>query len=531
MRILAFKPGHDGSAALIDGRHLVFSIEAEKDSGDRYAQMDPGALLGVMSRLDAFPDAIVLSGWAKGATVTGQTVGAGYLGLEPPTVVSRMLLGQRVLYLTSSHERSHILSAYALSPYPQGMPCYVLVWEGHIGSFYSVDARAQVSRLADVMVGPGIRYAFVYALADPSFNLPRGMVRLGDAGKLMALSAYASNITATREEEELLSILLGDPAAVPAFHKPDFARFRIYNSGVQSVHTHRLARLITDRIFAAFQHAARSIIQDRRPLLISGGCGLNCEWNRAWQESSLFTETFVPPCANDTGSAVGSAADAQLALTGNAKLSWTVYCGQEFVDDADCQHLESIGPFFCIGTDLSAVASALHDGAVIGWISGRAEMGPRALGNRSLLAAPFAKATLHRLNEIKRREGFRPIAPVCLEEDAARLFDLRHPSRYMLFFARVIQDGMDAVTHVDGSARPQTVTPESNPLLYRLLREFKARSGVGLLCNTSLNFSGKGFINRTSELLQYARETGLDGFAVEGRLFLRRGRPQGSGQC
>ncbi len=101
----------------------------------------------------------------------------------------------------------------------------------------------------------------------------------------------------------------------------------------------------------------------------------------------------------------------------------------------------------------------------------------------------------------------------------------------MLFFARVIQNGMDAVTHVDGSARPQTVTPESNPLLYRLLREFKARSGVGLLCNTSLNFSGKGFINRTSELLQYARETGLDGFAVEGRLFLRRGRPQGSGQC
>lgn len=198
---------------------------------------------------------------------------------------------------------------------------------------------------------------------------------------------------------------------MPAFHKPDFARFRIYNSGVQSVHTHRLARLITDRIFAAFQHAARSIIQDRRPLLISGGCGLNCEWNRAWQEPSLFTETFVPPCANDTGSAVGSAADAQLALTGNAKLSWTVYCGQEIVDDADCQHLESIGPCFCIGADLSAVASALHDGAVIAWISGRAEMGPRALGNRSLLAAPFAKATLHRLNEIKRREGFRPIAP------------------------------------------------------------------------------------------------------------------------
>ncbi|TIL83518.1 MAG: proline dehydrogenase, partial [Mesorhizobium sp.] len=125
-----------------------------------------------------------------------------------------------------------------------------------------------------------------------------------------------------------------------------------------------------------------------------------------------------------------------------------------------------------------------------------------------------------RLNRIKNREGFRPIAPVCLEEDVALHFDLARPSPYMLFFQRVLDSRLEAVTHVDGTARAQTVSREQNTRLFQLLTSFKAQSGVGVLCNTSLNFNGTGFINRASDLLAYARATGLDGFVINDAFYL-----------
>ncbi|WP_432261467.1 carbamoyltransferase C-terminal domain-containing protein [Cupriavidus sp. TMH.W2] len=137
------------------------------------------------------------------------------------------------------------------------------------------------------------------------------------------------------------------------------------------------------------------------------------------------------------------------------------------------------------------------------------------------MAAPFQRSMLDRLNAIKKRESFRPIAPVCLEEDMRAHFDLPYPSPYMLHFARVRSPYLDATTHVDGSARVQTVNARQNPSLHRLLSSFKAVTGVGVLCNTSLNFNGAGFINRTSDLVAYASETGLDGFVIDGTFFRR----------
>ena len=137
----------------------------------------------------------------------------------------------------------------------------------------------------------------------------------------------------------------------------------------------------------------------------------------------------------------------------------------------------------------------LERGLILGWVNGRYEIGPRALGNRSILAAPFDDATRIRLNEIKQREQFRPIAPVCLEEDAAQWFGCTSASPHMLYTYRASTDALAAVTHVNGTARLQTVTATSNAPLHDLLVAFKQRTGYGVLCNTSLNFSGKGFIN------------------------------------
>jgi predicted NodU family carbamoyl transferase len=142
------------------------------------------------------------------------------------------------------------------------------------------------------------------------------------------------------------------------------------------------------------------------------------------------------------------------------------------------------------------------------------------MGNRSILASPFQDSTRVRLNEIKQREQFRPIAPVCLEEDAARWFGCSKPSPFMLYTHLVSTDALAAVTHVNGTARIQTVSPFTNSPLYKLLLAFKSLTGYGVLCNTSLNFKGKGFINSIADLSAYTIEHCLDGFVIEGRSYM-----------
>ena len=207
--------------------------------------------------------------------------------------------------------------------------------------------------------------------------------------------------------------------------------------------------------------------------------------------------------------------DAQLHFDGNAKIAWNVYAGPSFVHDVPVPSSFGREPL-----DVARVAELLADGAVIAWVRGRAEIGPRALGNRSLLAAPFQVASRDRLNKIKAREGYRPIAPVCREEDVSSYFDWTGPSPYMLYFHKVLDARLQAVTHADGTARAQTVRADQNPRLHALLSAFAARTGVGVLCNTSLNFPGRGFINRTSDLVEYVRERDLDGFVLDDELHL-----------
>jgi hydroxymethyl cephem carbamoyltransferase len=251
--------------------------------------------------------------------------------------------------------------------------------------------------------------------------------------------------------------------------------------------------------------------------LIAGGCGLNCEWNSRWKECGLFADVFVPPCANDSGSAIGVAIDAQHQLTGSAKVDWSVYSGEEFVLDAEPDGFRK-EPL-----DLEVVAGALADGKIVAWAQGRYEIGPRALGHRSILAAPFEATMTERLNAIKQREDYRPIAPVCREEDVGRWFDSSAPSPHMLYFTKVRDRRLRAVTHVDGTARVQTISRGENDLLHRLLGAFEARTGVSVLCNTSLNFNGMGFINRRSHLANYARQRGLDAMVVGDSCYWREG--------
>ena len=519
VKILSHNPGHDGAIAFLQDARLIMSIEAEKDSNARYSPVSIAEAFKAFGELDEIPDVICTGGWWPRdhyEFLHGSDVHAEYRGVTKNDIIvgKQGFLGKQVRYFSSTHERSHILCAFGLSSLPKGTPCYALLWEGAIGAFYEIDSDLNITLLADILNSPGNRYGRLYGLADPTFPKNGPYPRVSDSGKLMALASFSKRSKPTAQESKLLNFLLKGPFRELSAYE-DLEHAPHFNVGVCDPEFCNFAGIYSDAIFDIFYQFARANLKETRPLLIGGGCGLNCDWNSKWKESGLFTEIFVPPVANDSGSAIGTAIDAQFYFTGNPKIDWNVYSGRLFnIEQFDLE------PYDVYDTNYELLADLLANDLVLGWVSGKYEIGPRALGNRSILAAPFRDNTRVRLNEIKQREQFRPIAPVCLEEDAAQWFGCNRPSPFMLYTYRARTDALAAVTHVNGTARLQTVSSESNQNLYELLVAFKARTGFGVLCNTSLNFNGRGFINKVKDLSAYAMEHNLDGFVVEGRAYL-----------
>lgn len=521
MKILSYNPGHDGAFSYIEDGRLVFSIEAEKSSKYRHSSLSIPDAFDALAELDSVPDVLCNGGWWPGDALREGEAVAEYRGIDRHQVIVRKkrLLGKAIDVFSSSHERSHLLCAFGMSDLPKGTPCYALLWEGVLGAFYKIDAGLNITKIADVMPEPGHRYAMLYALADPTFDKAAAEYsRLSDAGKLMALASFSKRSQATSEEEEIMSLLLRDCEHLRPRDCDPLQNFRHYNVGLEDQEFRNFAGIFSDRLFDRFRRFAEENLTRGMPLLIAGGCGLNCDWNTKWKQAELFSDVFVPPVANDSGSAIGTAIDAQLYFTGNPKISWEVYSGLSFVSD------EAVDMSLFDEWDSSAanVAAMLANDLILGWVSGRYEIGPRALGNRSILAAPFKDATRERLNVIKQREQFRPIAPVCLEDDAAKWFGCDSPSPFMLYTYRASTADLAAVTHVNQTARIQTVSAQSNASMFELLRSFKDLTGYGVLCNTSLNFKGKGFINTMSDLSQYTLQHELDGFVVDGRIYMRK---------
>ncbi len=523
MLIMSLKPGHDGTVAAIDNGRLLFSLEAEKDSFAGYERLTPSIVVAAGRYLGDVPDVIAVSGWIKGVHPdSDRALESGYYGSHDANIrVSRQkFMGRSVDIFSSSHERSHILGAYGMSPFPQGQPVYALVWEGTIGKFYWIDEDVKVHELGSVMTDPGNKYATLFKIADPTFPPIAGILRHEDAGKLMALAAYSDRSTPNDDERHLISRLLDTKDPIIEVPKTAYHDSPFFNIGVDSPQFKNLAGKFSRALFERFRAFAFSHMKPGFPLLISGGCGLNCDWNTAWEQTGLFPEVFVPPCANDSGSAIGTGVDAQHHFSGSAKVEWNVYAGEPFVED-----ISDVPDGFTLRRlDIDEVADRLAQDHVIAWAQGRYEIGPRAPGNRSILAAPFSEATTRRLNHIKKREGYRPVAPICLEDEALCLFGRKRPSPYMLHFDHVRDPRLQAITHVDGTARIQTVGREQNPPIHELLTSFKKRTGYGVLCNTSLNFNGKGFINRTSDLADYCRSRDLDGFVVHDKLYAAANR-------
>ncbi|MDR6406977.1 carbamoyltransferase [Paraburkholderia terricola] len=241
-------------------------------------------------------------------------------------------------------------------------------------------------------------------------------------------------------------------------------------------------------------------------LCMAGGVALNCVANGRIQREGPFARLFVQPAASDAGGSLGAAAVAHTRLTGRRpelKALPHVYLGPAYSNAEIRQTVRAIFPDTSIVdcTErpeelIAQTAQRLADGKVIGWFQGRMEFGPRALGSRSIIADPRRPEMRDRINAlVKMREAFRPFAPAVLEDKAAEHFELDHPSPFMLETCQVISPlSLPAITHVDGSARVQTVSEQSNPRFHALLAEFDRLTGCPILLNTSFNMRGDAIV-------------------------------------
>ncbi len=266
-------------------------------------------------------------------------------------------------------------------------------------------------------------------------------------------------------------------------------------------------------------------------LCYAGGVALNCVANARIRREGPFRDVFVPPAPGDDGAALGAAALAQMALGGGRPGRMEhAHWGPRW-SGLDIRHLLHAPlrshTFDEEGDLLEEVARRLAGGEIIGWFHGAMEWGPRALGARSILADPRNPDVAQRLNrQIKEREDFRPFAPSVGGDQAHRWFDMDAPSPFMLETCPVLEpETLEAVTHVDGTARPQTVSAEWSPRFARLLDVFGRRTGYPVLLNTSFNTRGEPIVCSPADALRCFVASGLDALILEDCLIDRHGIP------
>ncbi|HQW85645.1 MAG TPA: carbamoyltransferase [Flavobacteriales bacterium] len=376
------------------------------------------------------------------------------------------------------------------------------------------------------------------------------LVRLNDDGSIWLDQRYFDYATGLRMADDAAwAKLFGFPRREP--EKDELAQ-----------HHCDLAlaiQLVTEEAVLRMAREAKRLTGSDH-LCLAGGVALNCVANGKLLESGLFKDLFIQPAAGDAGGALGAAYAAHHIHHGAARDTAEQpdamrggYLGPAITtQDVERTARRYGAPFHRFDDPQQLVdrtAALLAEGKVVGWVNGRMEFGPRALGARSILGDPRDTEMQKKLNlKIKYRESFRPFAPAVLAEDAPRYFDIHTRSPYMLLVRPVQHDlrrslppsypqfgireklyhersSLPAITHVDFSARVQTVHRETNPRFHALISAFKARTGVGVLVNTSFNVRGEPIVCTPEDAYRCFMRTEMDALVVGDHLFLKPEQP------
>lgn len=426
------------------------------------------------------------------------------------------------------HHVAHAASSALASPHPD---CAVLVVDGR-GERTSMLAGGYRDNKLDVLATQSLPHSL--GLLYESLTEHLGFKRSSDEYKVMAMASYGTPKFADRFRERVYACPDGGfrtepvdwdsitPARAPgagkghALDRPEPEHADLACS-VQTV----VEEVLLDLVAWLGERT------DHENLCLAGGVALNCVANTKIFSRGRFANVWVQPAAGDSGTALGAA----LALAGEAgepiSPMPSAALGRGFTDDEIADALTEAAVAFERPADLAAtIGDALADNQLVGWFQGRAEFGPRALGQRSLLADPRRIDNLERLNTVKGREQFRPVAPMVLAERAAEIFSAGPiPSPYMLFVHDVAPEWrarIPAVTHVDGTARIQTVDRDQ-PLLHDTISRFAARTGVPVIVNTSFNTAGRPMVDSPRDALECFGSAPIDVLAI-GPYIVRRPR-------
>ncbi|KIZ14897.1 carbamoyltransferase N-terminal domain-containing protein [Streptomyces natalensis] len=562
MLICGLKLTHDGGVAVIEDGTLLCSIEMEKlDGNPRYQPLDrleavEDVLAGQGVRLSDL-DAVVVDGWMaapgdptpmlRELTHHGRQVAvkvAPYSeadGTAGPALhryeFEGLPLGDRVVrYASYHHVTQHLLGAYCTSPFAaRGESALGIVWDGGtVPRLYRVDtAPFRVRSLGPLFPLYGNAFADYCAQWDPfrsqaapqqdkqdisNAAVPRN---LDVAGKAMAYAALG------RDEPTLYRMFDNQLDCIPFTFDTGIElaewfrehRAEVRPGGSEADFIASFQGYVGTRLLTALRERVAELAPDVRSpnLCLSGGCALNIKWNSLIRNSGLFREVWIPPFPNDSGAAIGTAAAEMVSQQGRTALDWDVFRGPRLLP------VTEVPGWTWESCDAAGLAKVLHETAQpVVVLNGRAELGPRALGGRSILAPANDPKMKDRLNDLKGRANYRPVAPICREHRAPEIFAPGCPDPYMLFDHEVRpgwHDKIPAVVHLDGTARLQTVTEHHNPLLAAVLTEYEQLSGVPVLCNTSANDKGCGFFPDVRAAARWGR---ADLLWSDGRLYSRR---------
>jgi carbamoyltransferase len=450
-------------------------------------------------------------------------------------------LGYEGEVLMIEHHLSHAASSYLLSPFKEAA---ILTVDG-VGEWSTATYGRGVGN--DITLFKEIRFphslgllysAFTYYLGfkvnsaeykvmglapfgEPKYyNEVRKLIDVGPDGSFQLDMAYFNYLTGLTMTNGRFDQLFGGPVRKP--NDPLEQRHKDIAASVQRVTDEVMLRMAT---YVGKETGSRN-------LCLAGGVALNCVANGKILREGPFEHLFIQPAAGDAGGAVGVASYIYHTLLKNERsfVMRHAFTGPEYPPEDIRDFLaDNAIPFIELPREelLQRVAQLIVEQNVIGWFQGRMEFGPRALGARSILADARNPENKDRVNlKIKFREGFRPFAPSVLADRCNEYFELTEPSPFMLLVAQVRPDKrvVPAVTHVDGSARVQTVDRETNSLFYDLIAAFDRLTGVPVIINTSFNVRGEPIVCTPAEAYRCFVQTGMD-YLVLGNCLLDKRQP------
>ena len=528
---------HDPAAAVVVDGRIVAAAEEERFSRRKHGkacvpfstwELPEQAIAWCLRRAGLAPgdlDAIGYSYDPALAPAPGDITADEWEGLRtlyveraPRFLASLGLDADKVRFV--AHHVAHAASAHLAAPFASSA---VLVVDGRGERASHLAGHARADGSLEVLAAQRLPHSLGLLYEELTEHL--GFRRSSDEYKVMAMASYGAPRFLDAMSELVRPSGDGGFTVAPVRWEAFAPRL---TDGEDWTPAHAdLACSVQARLEEVLLELARWLHQQtgEPSLTMAGGVALNCVANsRLWREGP-FDAVWVQPASGDSGTALGAALRLARDLGDRVRAMPGADVGRSWDDDELETALRTARVPYEHPRDIAeAVAEVLARDGVVAWFQGASEYGPRALGRRSLLADPRSAANVERLNDVKGREQFRPVAPMVLEQRAAELFDGPLPSPYMLFTHRV-RDGwrerIPAVVHVDGTARIQTVSPLREPLVAAMLGAFERRTGVPVVVNTSLNTAGRPMVDDPRDALECFGSAPVDALAL-GPFLVRR---------